>query len=189
MLASLLSTFMDALTQLRLAVSSARSAQLKAQSELAQASCDLQKWESREKAVAEIVDKPNLIEEATFRKLVSQERVRTLTSLVEANAETISRLEKQLASWEATKLPKKPKQGPESVDLASRAVPSSLKQHFQDRQDALDKKINKLTAQLFEVQQEFQTLKKDMEKTLLAEDEETFLDQELEKLKILLDEL
>jgi len=172
---------MDALIQLRSAVADARTAQTRTQSELVQAIADLQKWEERERLVIE-KDKPQLASAIAFRKSVCEGRVKSLKSLVKANAETVSRLERQLALWEAPKLP---------TISSVRVVPKqSLSEQLQDRQVALNEKINKLTVLLFEVQQEFQTLKKDIEKNSLAEkNQETFSDLELEKLKILLDEL
>jgi len=172
---------MDALIQLRSAVSDARNAQTRTQSELVQAIADLQKWEERERLVIE-KDKPQLASATAFRKSVCAGRVKSLKSLVNANAETVSRLERQLALWEAPKQPAIP---------SARAIPKpSLIQQLQDRQDLLDKKISKLTTLLFEVQLESQMLKKEIEKSSLAEkNQETFSSLELEELRLLLDEL
>ena len=172
---------MDALIKLRLAVADARTVQTRAQSELVQAIADLQKWEERERLAIK-KDNPQLASAAAFHKLVCEGQVKSLKPLVKANKETVSRLERQLASWEPPK---------QSAISSVRVIPKlSLIQQLQDRQDLLDKKISKLTTLLFEVQLESQTLKKEIEKNSLAEkNHETFSDLELEKFKILLDEL
>ena len=173
---------MDALIKLRLAVANAKTAQTRTQSELVQAIADLQKWEERERLTLSRVDLKELIKVTAVRKSMCEERVNSLRAIVEGNIETVSRLERQLASWDAPKQPAIP-----SVKVIPKP---SLTEQLQDRQDALNEKINKLTALLFDVQQEFQTLKKDIEKNSLAEkNQEIFSDIELEKLRILLDEL
>jgi|GEM_PF-1561185 len=172
---------MDALIKLRSAVANARTAQKRAESELMQAIADLQKWEERARLAIE-KDKPELARAAVFHKLVCEGQVKSLKPIVKANIETVLRLESQLASWEPPK---------QSAISSVRVIPKpSLIQQLQDRQDLLDKKISKLTTLLFEVQLESQMLKKEIEKNLLAEkNHETFSDLELEKLKIVLDEL
>lgn len=175
---------MNALIQLRVAVTSAQTAQAKAKSELAQAVVELRKWEDRERLLID-VDNPQLANATAFRKSVCKERVKSLTSLVNANVETVSRLERQLAKWDAVEQPVIP-----SVRVVPTVPTPSPTQRLQDRQNALNEKISKLTVLLFDVQQEFQTLKKDIEKNALTgENQEAFSDLELEKLRILLDEL
>lgn len=210
---------MDALIQLRSAVADARTAQARTQSELAQAVANLQKWETRQKLTVE-ENKSELASATTSHKLIYQKRVKSLTALANENAETVSRLEGQLTKWEdVAKSSARVKKDVKDVNTALRAVPgiaatyelsteflegswgfsqnhtvhavsNTSSQQLQERQDALNEKINKLTALLFDVQQEFQTLKKDIEKNSLTEEnQEIFSDIELEKLRILLDEL
>ena len=110
---------MDALIQLRSAIADAQSEQAKAQSELAQAIANLRKWEDRERWLIE-VDNPQTVNTAESHKSIYQEQVKSLKSLVNASVETVSRLEKQLASSEDTiEISTSFKESIEAVDAVS----------------------------------------------------------------------